>query len=310
MPRLRHGDNKASREDTDMAVSPEFPYESKFVEVHGSRMHYVEKGAGRVFLFLHGNPTWSYLWRNVIPGVSSVGRCIAFDLVGFGRSARPKIGYTFLEHYEYVEGFIDALELRDVVLVGHDWGGALGFYYAMNRPENVKGIAFFETFAGTFTWSDFPPEFRLGFRMFRTPLLGQFLIMVLNVFVEKILPKSVHGGLSKEIHGNYRKMFPTVMSRYPVYVWPNEIPMEGRENETFRIFRLLEKALPDFDCPMLLLTATPGAIIRPGRESWFHERVKDLTVRDVGGGIHYLQEDNPEGIAREIVDWAIMKGLA
>ncbi len=292
-----------------MSVSSDFPYKSKFVEVHGARMHYVERGDGRVFLFMHGNPAWSYLWRNVMPGVADVGRCVAFDLVGFGRSARPKIGYTFLEHYEYVEGFIDALELRDIVIVGHDWGGALGFYYAMNRPENVKGIAFFETFAGTFRWSDFPPEFRLGFRMFRTPALGQLLIMVLNVFIEKIMPKSVYAGLSGEVHENYRKMFPTVMSRYPVYVWPNEIPIEGRQNETYSIFRQLEKSLPGLAMPMLLLTATPGGIIGPGRVGWWRERIGDLTVRDVGKGIHYLQEDNPEGIAKEIADWAITKGL-
>jgi haloalkane dehalogenase len=137
-------------------ISSEFNFESRFIEVNGTQIHFIERGTGQVFLFIHGNPTWSYLWRNIIPPVSSLGRCIAFDLVGFGKSARPDISYRFLEHYTYVEEFISRMGLKDIVLVGHDWGGVLGFCYAMNHPENVKGIACMETFPFTFPWDSSP----------------------------------------------------------------------------------------------------------------------------------------------------------
>lgn len=293
-----------------MVISADFPFESKYVEVHGSTMHYIEQGEGPVFLFLHGNPTWSYLWRNVIPVLSKYGRCIALDLIGFGKSDRPDIGYKFHEHYHFVDGFIEKMGLKDIVIVGHDWGGVIGFYYAMRHQENVKGIAFMETFPFTIKWDYFPPNFRRGIRMFRTPLIGQFLIMVLNVFVEKILPASVHRRLPKEVHDNYRKMFPTVKSRYPVYVWPNELPIEGRENETFLAIKRVEEALPRFGFPMLLLTATPGAIIKPDKVKWFKKTIQNLTVKNIGNGIHYLQEDNPKGIANGIITWAIARRLA
>ncbi len=292
-----------------MDISADFPYESRFIEVNGSRIHYVEQGEGQVFLFLHGNPTSSYLWRNIIPEVSKHGRCIAPDLIGFGKSDRPDIGYTFTEHYDYIKGFIEALGLNDIVLVIHDWGGPLGFYYAMQNTGNVKGIAFMETFAFTFKWDDFPKDFKMGFKLFRTPIIGQIVIMVLNVFIKQIMPKATHRTLSKEIHDNYKKAFPTINSRFPVYVWPNEIPIEGDENETFRKMKALEEFFPEFEIPMLMFTSTPGGIISPKKAQWFRDRSKDLTEVDLGPGIHYLQEDNPDGIAKGIVEWAKAKEL-
>jgi haloalkane dehalogenase len=292
-----------------MNISAEFPFESKFIEVNGSQMHYVEQGEGQTFLFLHGNPTSSYLWRNIIPEITKHGRCIAPDLIGFGKSAKPDIGYTFLEHYNFIDGFINTLGLKDIILVIHDWGGPLGFYYAMNNQSNVKGIAFMETFAYTFTWDAFPKDFRMGFKLFRTPIVGQIMIMVLNMFVNLILPKSVHRKLSKDIHDNYKKPFPTINSRYPVYVWPNEVPIEGRENETFKAIKKLEGFFPQFQFPMLMFTSTPGGIVTDKAKQWFADNAKDLTVKDLGAGIHYLQEDNPDGIAKGIIDWAQAKNL-
>lgn len=295
------------------AARAEFPFESRFVEVLGSRIQYIEEGRGRTFLFLHGNPTWSYLWRNVIPPIAERARCVALDLPGFGMSDKPKIGYRFQDHYRYVEGFVNALGLRDVVLVGHDWGGALGFAYALRHRENVKGIAFMETFPFVFRWEDFSPKFRLGFRMFRTPVVGHFLIMVMNVFVNRILPASVHGSLPEEVLDNYRKPFPTIRSRYPVYVWPNELPILGeggsKENETLGEIRKIEESLPEFKFPMLLVCATPGAVIPEAKVESLKGRITDLTVRNIGKGIHFLQEDNPEGVARAILEWASARGL-
>lgn len=293
-----------------MTISADYPFESRYVDVLGAKMHYIEQGEGQTFLFLHGNPTWSYLWRNIIPPVSEIGRSVAPDLVGFGKSARPDMGYTFLEHYRYVEGFIEKMRLKDLILVIHDWGGALGFYYALNHPENVKGIAFMETFPFSVSWSEFPAGFGLGFRLFRTPIIGQFLIMRMNVFVNQVLPAAIHGKLSKEIHARYKEPFPTVKSRFPVYVWPNELPIDDRQGETYREIKRVEAALPDFGFPMLLFSATPGGLVPAERVEWFKQTIKDLTVKDIGLGIHFLQEDNPAGIASGIVEWAREKKLA
>lgn len=290
--------------NSENKLSAEFPFESKYVQVHGHQIHYIEKGQGPVFLFLHGNPTWSYLWRNVIPPIAEHGRCVALDLMGFGKSDRPRIGYRFLDHYRYVTGFIETLQLKDIILVGHDWGGVLGFYYSLNNQENIKGIAFMETFPFTFSWDEFPRDFKLGFKLFRTPGIGHFLIMVMNVFVNKILPSAVYRELSEEIHANYKACFPTIRSRYPVYVWPNELPIEGRYNKTFQIIQKIEDALPQFKMPMLLITAEPGGVIRKYRLDWLRKRIHQLTVKSIGPGIHFLQEDNPLGIAEAILQWS------
>ncbi len=129
---------------TKLDISANFPYQSNYIEVHGSSIHYVEEGAGQPILFLHGNPTSSYLWRNIIPHVASLGRCIAPDLIGMGRSDKPDIDYRFVDHANYVEEFIEKMDLQDITLVVHDWGSALGFHYAMRHESNVRGLAFME----------------------------------------------------------------------------------------------------------------------------------------------------------------------
>lgn len=292
-----------------MQISAEFPFESKFADVLGSRMHYIEQGEGSDFLFLHGNPTWSYLWRNVIPPVAEHARCTAFDLIGFGKSDKPPIGYTFQEHYQYVDGLIEALDLKDIVLVGHDWGGALAFHYAANHRNTVRGMAFMETFPFTIKWDEFPKDMKTGFRLFRTPVIGKFMIMVLNIFVNKVLPGAIHRELSSEIHDNYKKPFPTIGSRYPVYVWPNELPIEDLQNRTYRTIEKLGDACLEFEFPALLVTSQPGGIMNPARVEWCRNHLRDLTITDIGPGIHYLQEDNPQGIAAAIIDWAEKKHL-
>ncbi len=143
---------------TQQEISAAFSFQSKFAEVHGSKMHYVEEGAGDTVLFLHGNPTSSYLWRNVIPHVSPLTRCIALDLIGMGKSDKPDIEYRFFDHSKYVEGFIEALGLRNITFVIHDWGSALGFHYASRHEENVKGLAFMEAIVRPLTWDDCPAD--------------------------------------------------------------------------------------------------------------------------------------------------------
>ncbi|MEM7530521.1 MAG: haloalkane dehalogenase, partial [Pseudomonadota bacterium] len=184
------------------AISAEFPYERQFVEVMGSRMAYVEAGEGPVVLFIHGNPTSSYLWRNVIPYVSDNHRAVALDLIGMGASDKPDIGYTFQDHYAHVEGFVEALGLEDVTLVLHDWGGGLGTYYATNHPENVRAVAMMEAAAPPAlpipSWEAVAdPQIRATFQGFRDPEMGPRIILEQNMFVEGLLPSAVIRDLSE-----------------------------------------------------------------------------------------------------------------
>ena len=186
------------------AISADFPFESKYVEIHGSKIHYIDEGSGDPILFLHGNPTSSYLWRNIIPYLVPHGRCIAPDLIGMGKSDKPDLGYRFFDHSEYVEGFIDKLDLSNITLVIHDWGSALGFHYASRHESNVKGLAFMEAILATMPrWDGFPPDVRTMFEGFRTPEVGWDMIVNQNIFVEQVLP----GGIVRKLTDEEMEMF-------------------------------------------------------------------------------------------------------
>src|SRR5690349_11363636 len=180
-------------------ISADYPFPSHFVDVFGSRMHYLdEAGDGPLtFLFLHGNPASSYLWRNVIPHVKALGRAVAPDLIGMGRSDKPALAYTFLEHATYLEGFIDRLRLRDVIFVVQDWGGGLGFDYACRHPESVKGIVFMECLTGPRSWTDLTFGERLFFKMIRSPL-GRWFVVRKNFWIERFLPMATLRTLTGE----------------------------------------------------------------------------------------------------------------
>lgn len=153
-------------------ISADFNFESNHIDIDGSKIHYIDIGSGDPILFLHGNPTSSYLWRNIIPYLTSSGRCIAMDLIGMGKSDKPDINYRFVEHARYVDGFIDKMGLKKITLIVHDWSSALGLHYAMRHEDNIKAIAFMEAILRTLTWADFPKDMKMGFRLFRTPLIG------------------------------------------------------------------------------------------------------------------------------------------
>jgi hypothetical protein len=166
-----------------------------------------------------------------------------------------------------------------------------------------------ETFPFTFRWDDFPAKFRLGFKLFRTPVLGKLIVMVLNVFVNNIIPASIYRKVFPEVLDNYKKMFPSIRPRYPVYVWPNELPLEGSENETLGIIKELQSYLPELAFPMLLVISEPGGIIRKEKVDWLKNTLMDLTVVNIGHGIHFIQEDNPVGIAKGIIEWSRRKKI-
>src|ERR671918_1275104 len=188
-------------------ISAEFPFESKYVEVLGSKMHYIDEGEGDPILFIHGNPTSSYLWRNIIPYVEPHGRAIAVDLIGMGKSDKPDIGYRFVDHARYLESFIEKLDLKNITLVVHDWGSALGFNYAMRHEDNGKGNAFMEAFLMPLTWSEFPENVKGIFQTIRTPGSGYDLIVNKNFFVEKLLPDAILRNLTQEEMNQYREPY-------------------------------------------------------------------------------------------------------
>lgn len=280
-----------------------FDLPSHYVDVLDTRMHYVESGCGAPVLFLHGNPTWSYLWRNVIPHVAPHARCIAPDLVGMGRSGKPPVAYRFFDHYTYLEAFIERLGVEDVTLVMHDWGSALGFHYFAEHPGRVRALAFLEAILAPTRWADFPVEFRLGFRVMRAPGAGWIVVSLFNGFVEQVLPRAIVRSLEPEEMARYREPFPTVASRRPVRQWPREIPIEGRPADVVRVVERYNEALQRSDLPKLLLYARPGGIVRESTVAWCRARLPALETVDVGAGIHFLQEDNPHGIGAAIADW-------
>lgn len=284
-------------------ISADFPFESKYIDVHGSKMHYIEEGAGDPILFLHGNPTSSYLWRNIIPHMSAQGRCIAPDLIGMGKSDKPNIAYRFMDHFKYVNGFIEAMGLKNITLVIHDWGSALGFHYAMANESNIKAIAFMEAIIRPLSWADFPKDFKMGFKLMRSPGIGWFMVSAMNVFVKQILPQAIVRELTEEEKRRYAEPFPTVASRKPVRQWPCEIPIDGTPRDVHDIVTRFGEKLTRSELPMILFYAKPGGIINEDGLAWCKENLKHLTVVDIGDGIHFLQEDNPHLIGEELAKW-------
>ena len=285
------------------SISADFPYESRYIEVLGSQMHYIEEGEGEPILFLHGNPTSSYLWRNVIPHVTGKGRCIAPDLIGMGKSDKPNLKYQFQDHYRYIEAFIEQLGLKNITLVIHDWGSAIGFHYASLNPDNVRGIAFMEAIVRTAKWSQFPRDFKMGFKLMRTPFVGWMMISVMNAFVDKILPQATHRKLTPEEMAAYNAPYPTVASRKPLRVWPCEIPIDGKPERMHKVVSEYGRSLVASTFPKLLLYANPGGLITKRTVEWCEENMPNLKTVDIGPGLHYVQEDNPDGIGKAIAQW-------
>jgi haloalkane dehalogenase len=284
-------------------ISSEFPFEKQYVEVKGVKMAYVDVGEGEPILLLHGNPTSSYLWRNVIPHLQGQGRCIAPDLIGMGDSDKPDLSYRFTDHAAYLDGFIEALGLENLALVIHDWGSGLGFYYAARHPDNVRAIAFMEAIVRPLSWSGFPVPFRQMFRAMRTPGLGGFLVQNLNMFVNVLIPGAVLRTLTSAEMAHYRAPFPTVASRKPTLQWPREVPINGEPADVTQIVADYTRWLSTDDTPKLLLHADPGAIILADTVAYCESTFPNLTSKPIGAGRHFVQEDHPHVIGEAISEW-------
>jgi len=287
-------------------ISPEERYEKRRIQVKGREMAYVDTGSGDPIVFQHGNPTSSYLWRNIIPHLEDQGRCIAIDLIGMGDSEKlPNSGpdrYTFVEHRAYFDGALEALGVTEnVTLVVHDWGSALGFDWANRHRDAVQGTAYMEAIVRPLTWEQWPERATKIFQGFRSPA-GEAMVLENNVFVDNVLPGSVIRDLSDAEMEVYRRPFREAgEDRRPTLTWPRQIPLDGEPADVVEIARSYADWLSTSNVPKLFINAEPGAILigeqREFCRSWPNQT--EVTVR----GNHFLQEDSPDEIGRAIAEW-------
>jgi haloalkane dehalogenase len=273
------------------------------LSVLDSEMAYREAGLrdAPVALFLHGNPTSSYIWRNIMPLVAPVARCIAPDLIGFGQSGKPDIAYRFEDHVRYLDTFLAKMGIGSAYLVVQDWGSGLGLHLAARRPEFVRGLAFMEFIRPIPTWEEFlrGSSAREMFRKFRTPGEGEKLILENNAFVE-LMPGAIRRKLTDEEMAVYRAPFPTPESRRPTWRFPNELPIAGEPADVYATMERAHEALAASTYPKLLFAAEPGALVPPAYAEDLAGKLKDCRFVDLGDGIHFLQEDHPETIGRSV----------
>lgn len=288
-------------------ISAEMPFEKRYEQVNGKRLAFVDEGAGEPIVFLHGNPTSSYLWRNVIPELKELGRIIAPDLIGQGDSEKLPASdgpgrYTFQVVYDYLAGLLAALGVeRNVTLVLHDWGSALGFHWAKNHPSAVRGIAYMEAVVMPVTWDDWPENARGIFKGFRS-LKGEELILDRNMFIEAVLPGAVLRGLTEDEMNHYRAPFRTRDDRQPMLNWPRQIPIDGEPAAMVKLVSEYGQWLQSAKAlPKLFINAEPGSILI-GRQREYCRSWPDQTEVTVKGA-HFIQEDSPVEIGRAIAEW-------
>lgn len=258
-----------------------------------------------VALFLHGNPTSSYIWRNVMKLVAPMARCVAPDLIGFGQSGKPDIDYRFADHVRYLDAFIAASGIRSAYLVAQDWGTALAFHLAARRPDFVRGLAFMEFIRPFPRWEDFhrSEAARALFRRFRTPGEGERLILEENAFLERLPAGTVTGRLTEADMAVYRAPFPTPQSRRPIWRLPSELPIAGEPADVTILLTQALEALAAAPYPKLLFAADPGSLVTPTFAEQFAAGVRNCRLLHLGPGAHHLQEDQPEAIGRAVAEW-------
>lgn len=279
--------------------------------VLGSTMAYREAGnrEAPVALFLHGNPTSSYVWRNVLPHVAAVAHCVAPDLIGFGQSGKPDIEYRVADHVRYLDAFLEQAGIESAFVVAQDWGTALAFLLAARRPEFIRGLAFMEFVKPLPSWDGFVPGAAEIFQKFRTPGVGEEMILQNNVFVEEILPATTVRKLTEEEMSVYRAPFPTPESRRPTWRFPNEIPIAGEPADVYSSLEKAHEALAQSTYPKLLFAGDPGAIVSPALAKSFSMGLKNCRLVQLSSGLHYLQEDHPDVIGANIKEWLIELGV-
>jgi haloalkane dehalogenase len=275
------------------------------VEVHGLKMAYVEKGVGDAVVFLHGNPTSSYLWRNIIPYLEGSARCIAPDLIGMGDSDKlagsGPDSYTFAQHSKFLDGFLESISIESpLTLVLHDWGSTLGFDWARRHSDAVRGIAYMEPIAAPWQWADFPEQAQAVFKALRSPQ-GERLILEENRFIEQNLPRMIMRPLTDAEMTEYRRPFDERgEARRPTLTWPRQLPIEGDPADVVAVVERISQWLSSSAVPKLFIESEPGTAaprLRALYKSWPNQT--EVTVR----GLHYPQEDSPREIGEALAAW-------
>jgi haloalkane dehalogenase len=287
-------------------ISAQERFTKKEADVLGYTQRYVDEGSGDPIVFLHGNPTSSYLWRNIIPHLSDLGRCVAPDLIGMGDSDKLKNSgpgsYTFIEHRKYLNALLEEIGVTEnIVFVIHDWGSALGFDWAFRHPDKVKGLVYMEAILFHYAWRDWPEDARRIFQGFRSPA-GENLILEKNYFIELVLPNSVIRELTPSEMDVYRRPFLNAgEDRRPTLTWPRQIPIEGEPQEVVEVVTTYAEWLSQSDIPKLFINAEPGAILvgkaRDFCRTWQNQ--EEITVK----GNHFIQEDSPDEIGQSIASF-------
>ena len=286
------------------AIDPT-PLSKSYATVDGKQMAYHERGEGDAIVFLHGNPTSSYLWRNIVPHVETMGRCVVPDLIGQGDSDKlddtGPDSYTFVEHRSYLDGLLDQLDLGDeITLVVHDWGSALGFDWANRHRDRVKGICYMEAIVRPVTWAQWPDAARGIFQGFRSEA-GEEMVITKNLFVEAVLPASILRDLTDEEMNEYRRPFVEAQHRRPTLTWPRQIPIEGEPADVVEIAQAYAQWLSESEVPKLFIDCDPGAILIGETRDFCRAWPNQTEVRVAGN--HFVQEDSPHEIGEALAEW-------
>ena len=288
-------------------ITEENPLSRMEIAVLGSTMSYIDAGEGEVVLFLHGNPSAAYLWRNVIPFLADGHRAIAVDLIGMGHSGKPAIDYTYADHTRYLDAFVEALGLTEITLVGHDWGAALAWDYARRHPEKVVRLAFMEgVLPPAFpqpSYEAMGPEMGGMFQAMRDPEQGYEMIMEGNFFVDQILPMMIDRPLGDVARAEYALPYREVEARLPTWAWPREVPIGGEPASSVALMEDIRAFMGATEMPVLLAYAEPGVLVPPQAVPFYTGLIDNIETAYIGRGLHFIQEDQPAAIGRAIADW-------
>lgn len=284
-------------------VSSEFPYNSHFIEIDGSKIHYIEEGFGDPILFLHGIPASSYVWRNIIPHLSSLGRCIAPDLIGMGKSDKPDIEYSIFDHIKYIEKFIQQLNLERITLVMHGWGSVIGFDYAMRNERNCKGLVFYEAYLRSMNGDDISLPLDEQIHTIEAEENIYDLVMNGSYYIDKFLPLEMMHRLTDYEFEKYREPFLQEGSGKPLQQYLKELPRIDRNSKVVQLIDQYSQKLTRSHLPKLMLYSVPGFITTIATAVWAKEHLPNLEIIDVGEELHYAQESNPDLMGEAISIW-------
>lgn len=288
---------------SDEGISGKLMYPSKYVEVEGAKMHYIEAGSGAPILFLHGVPTSCYVWRNVIPHLATLGRCIAPDLIGFGKSDKPDIAYTIADHIKYIESFINALHLKHITLVMHGWGSIIGFHYAMHHENNCRGLVFYEAFLRSLNGDHISLPYQEQLAALQGDENAYDLVTNGASFVDAVIPQTVMRQLSEEEMEHYREPFLADGSGKAIMQYIKELPSSSGQSQVDKIIADYSQKLTRSTLPKLMLYSVPGFITTIATAMWAKEYLPNLEIVDIGEELHLAQESNPQLIGETISIW-------